>query len=70
VTSFAVGANDFIDAVTDTDGIDISTISINSFFPSGIVVVQDGFNEGDQIENTQNFKFISAKEVLKAINLK
>jgi hypothetical protein len=32
--------------------------------------VQDGFNEGDQIENTQNFKFISAKEVLKAINLK
>ena len=70
VTSFAVGANDSIDAVTDTDGIDISTISINSFFPSGIVVVQDGFNEGDQIENTQNFKFISAKEVLKAINIK
>jgi len=70
VTSFSVSGNDSIDAVTDTDGIDISTVSINSNFPKGIVVVQDGFNEGYQVEKTQNFKFISAKEVLKAINIK
>ncbi|GIS05160.1 MAG: hypothetical protein CM15mP108_2640 [Gammaproteobacteria bacterium] len=36
-----------IDRVTDTDGIEIVNKYLNDTFPTGIIVVQDGRNTGE-----------------------
>ena len=56
--------------MNDTDGLDITNINLGPNFPEGILVVQDGRNEDTSLNNTQNFKYISTKDVLKKINLK
>ena len=70
IKSFSIEGSDFIDEVNDTDGLDITNINLGSNFPEGILVVQDGRNEDASSNNTQNFKYISTKDVLKKINLK
>jgi 3-phytase len=53
--SFEVGANGDIDAVNQTDGLDISTAALGPMFPHGALVVHDGNNSGG---TTSNLKFI------------
>ncbi len=48
VGSFALVAGGAIDAVTDTDGIDVTNFALGSAFPQGMFVAQD---------NDDNFKF-------------
>ena len=50
-----------VDNVSDTDGIDVTSVSLGDYAPSGILVVQDGYNQPDN----QNFKIVSMEEVFK-----
>ncbi len=50
-----------VNNVSDTDGIDATSISLGNYAPNGILVVQDGYNKPDN----QNFKIVSMEEVLK-----
>lgn len=54
VKSFKIVPGNGIDSVEDTDGIDVTTISLGPQFPKGLFVVQDGINDG----GNQNFKFV------------
>lgn len=44
--------------IDETDGIDVSNEATSDLFPDGLLVVQDGKNEGGQ-----NFKFFAWKDV-------
>ncbi len=54
VGSFAIVDSNGIDAVSDTDGIDATAASLGPAFPQGLVVAQDGKNDG----GNQNFKLV------------
>ena len=62
ITSFKIDGNKKIDAVSDTDGIEIVNLYLNNDFPDGIMVVQDGMNTGETIPK-ENFKYISLTDV-------
>ena len=59
INSFTVEGNEYIDSASDTDGLDVVNINLGEDFPSGLLVIQDGNNEGKNLINKQNFKFIS-----------
>ena len=48
-----------IDAVSGTDGIDVTSAGLGSAFPSGLFVAQDGSNPGAN----QNFKFVPWQDI-------
>jgi 3-phytase len=52
---FTVAASGSIDAVSETDGLDISTANLGPGFPKGALVVHDGSNTGG---TTSNLKYI------------
>ena len=67
VGSFRIGANlaAGIDGVSETDGLDVTTVSLSDRFPKGLMVVQDDRNEGFN----RNFKFVSWADVIQAMQL-
>jgi len=60
VGEFAIGAGDGIDGTSDTDGIEVSTAALGPQFPDGLLVVQDGDNEGQN----QNYKLVDWGDVI------
>ena len=46
-----------IDGAQETDGLDATSVPLGNFFPEGMIVVQDGFNEDSS--GHQNFKVIA-----------
>ena len=67
--SFRIGAAS-IDEVSDTDGIAIASTPVGRHFPNGLLVVQDGDNQGPSGEaEHQNFKLIPWHEVMAAVGL-
>lgn len=54
IKSFKIVPGNGIDSVEDTDGIDVTTVSLGPAFPKGLFVAQDGINDG----GNQNFKFV------------
>lgn len=54
VTSFTVGPSETIDRVSETDGIDVTSVNLGEPFSQGLLVVQDHSNGDDN----QNFKFV------------
>ena len=54
VRSFRVGAAAGIDAVSDTDGVDVTARALGPRFPRGLFVAQDGDND----DANQNFKIV------------
>jgi len=54
-----------IDGTSDTDGIELALGDFGPDYPKGLFVAQDGDNAPD----TQNFKYLSWAEVLKALDL-
>jgi 3-phytase len=67
---FAIGANRTlgIDAVSETDGIEVTSISLSNVFPKGLLVVQDGRNVMPMAP--QNFKLVSGEYLHDFITLK
>lgn len=66
--SFAVGLNARrgIDAVSETDGLDVSSANLGGDYADGLLVVQDGHKRLPQ--GRQNFKLIPWREVAKILN--
>lgn len=60
VGSFRIVAGGGIDGTDDTDGIDVATGSLGPAFPSGVLVAQDGKNDG----TAQNFKLVPLQNIL------
>lgn len=56
-----------IDAVHDTDGIDVTPVALGKTFPFGLFVAQDGINF-DFAQN-QNFKLVPWERIANALNL-
>jgi 3-phytase len=56
-----------VDGSQETDGLAISSELRTSDFPSGLLVVQDGYNTLPV--QAQNFKYISWKEIQDALSL-
>lgn len=54
-----------IDGSSDTDGIELALGDFGPAYPKGLLVAQDGDNAPD----TQNFKYVSWAQVLKALDL-
>ena len=55
VKSFAIKGADDIDAVEETDGIEVTARDLGEAFPSGLLVVHDGSDDG----GGTNFKLVS-----------
>ena len=49
------------DGAEETDGLDVSSAPLGAAYPKGLLVVQDGFNRGDQ--GRQNFKLVDWRKV-------
>lgn len=74
--SFTVGDTGAIDQVNESDGLDVTNVALGSAFPNGLLVVQDGANDpqnviedGEQLENNStNFKFVDWAMVANAFD--
>jgi len=62
VKTFSITASNSIDAVEDTDGIDVTMASLGPAFPLGIFVAQDGIND----KGNQNFKLVPLQSIISA----
>lgn len=56
-----------VDGVTETDGLEVTRSSAGPSFPDGLLVVQDGSNQGTI--GRQNFKFVSWRLVAEALGI-
>lgn len=62
VKTFAVAGDGSVDAVTGTDGLDVTTENVGAPFEQGLLVVHDESNEGG---GTSNLKYVPLASVLK-----
>lgn len=63
VKTFRVArGNACVDAVTGSDGIDVTAANLGPAFPSGVFVTQDDSNDG----SNQNFKLVPLEDILGA----
>lgn len=67
--SFKISHSNDIDGVTDTDGIFAINFDLNEDFPKGLLVAQDGTNDGKYEVEKQNFKLVSFSEILNSLKL-
>lgn len=59
-----------LDGAQETDGLDVVAAALSPIYPSGLLVVQDGYNKNpDGSDANQNFKYISWADVAAALNL-
>jgi myo-inositol-hexaphosphate 3-phosphohydrolase len=67
--AFRIGINAEagIDAVSETDGLEVTAINLGGRFPDGMLVAQDGFNRLP--DAAQNFKLIDWREIAGALGL-
>jgi 3-phytase len=59
---FRIVAGNGIDEVSNTDGIEVTTVRLNRAFPHGVFVAQDGSNRPER----QNFKLLSWRAVVRS----
>jgi 3-phytase len=51
--SFRIVSGEDVDGAEETDGLEVTSAALSPQYPQGLLVVQDGFNDG-----TQNFKLV------------
>ena len=56
-----------VDGTQDTDGLDVSSVSLGPDYPEGILVIQDGINQLPGA--SQNFKYLSWHDIAIALAL-
>ena len=61
--SFTIPFGEDIDGAEETDGLEVTAMALGQAFPNGLLVVQDGFNDG-----TQNFKYLDWADVAAAFD--
>lgn len=59
--SFNIVSGEDVDGAEETDGLEVTSAALPPLFPSGLMVLQDGFNDG-----TQNFKLVDWASVAHA----
>lgn len=64
VTTFTILAGNGIDAVSGTDGIEVTSAALGPNFPQGIFVTQDGTND----EGNQNYKLVPWPAIATTVN--
>jgi 3-phytase len=64
--TFTVVANGAIDAVSGTDGLDVTNLPLGASFPQGLLVVHDSSNSGG---SASNHKYVPWQHVASALNL-
>jgi len=52
-----------IDGTEDTDGIDVTNLSMGELYPHGFFIARDGCNYENGQKTTQNFKIISWEKI-------
>jgi 3-phytase len=67
ISTFRVLESPAADAVSGTDGLDVTNVPLGSAFPQGVLVVQDDLNLAPGAG--QNFKLIAWEDVAAALNL-
>jgi 3-phytase len=67
VGTFRIVETDIIDAVSGTDGLDVTSLALGDTFPDGLLVVQDDLNINPSA--TQNFKLISWGDIAMALGI-
>ena len=68
--TFRIGEAGAVDGVEDTDGLDVVSAPLGPRYPLGLLVTQDGVNLApDGAEANQNFKLVSWRDVLDALDL-
>ena len=68
--TFRIGETGTVDGVEDTDGLDVVSAPLGPRYPLGLLVAQDGINLApDGEEANQNFKLVSWRDVLDALDL-
>ncbi|MBV9790077.1 MAG: phytase, partial [Chloroflexi bacterium] len=60
--TFTIGAGNGVDAVSGTDGIDVTNVNLGPTFPQGLFVAQDTANDG----GNQNFKLVPWQAIAQA----
>ena len=55
--------------MTDTDGIETINYKLSEEYPEGIMIAQDGLNKDGYRTKRQNFKIVSFKDVLDALDV-
>jgi len=67
--TFSIVDGDSIDGVFETDGIEVHSLSLDSRYPAGIFIAQDGANTSGLSPENQNFKLVSFGDVLSKLGL-
>jgi 3-phytase len=62
IKSFSLAASGTVDAVTGTDGVDVTTLNAGPPFEEGLLVVHDDTNTGG---TTSNLKYVPLSSILK-----
>ncbi|MBR9998006.1 MAG: phytase [Cyclobacteriaceae bacterium] len=62
--SFIINGKNPPDNAEETDGLEICSLPLGMDFPTGILVVQDGFNYDNAELISQNFKYIDLQNVI------
>jgi myo-inositol-hexaphosphate 3-phosphohydrolase len=74
--SFSIGSNGDVDSVQESDGADVINVPLNTNFPSGLFIAQDGANDpqnavedDEELENNStNFKFIGWETIANGVS--
>ena len=66
VGTFRIDAANGIDGVSETDGIDVTNVSLGAAFPGGLFVAQDGVNTDPRTR--QNFKLVPWESIASAFD--
>ena len=66
--SFKIGDGPDIDGTRETDGVEVTHLSLGPKFPNGLFVVQDGTNESPNGTQPQNFKLVRWDHIQKVID--
>lgn len=67
--SFQIADKGTVDGVEETDGLEVSAHPFNADFPEGLIVVQDGYNFDGPVYTSQNFKYLSLKDLMELFKL-
>lgn len=68
--SFRIGINaeQGIDGVSDTDGLEVSALDFGGAYADGMLIVQDGYKRLP--DGAQNFKYVPWRDIARALHLK
>lgn len=68
--AFRIGINAAagIDGVSDTDGLEVTSVNLGGAFSEGMLVVQDGYKRLP--DAAQNFKYVPWREIARSLELK